>query len=106
MAWMLKRPGVKVLPIWVTRPTFMGGGGPVRAMGNLYEALAETRGLTLADACASVRGGDIDSLEGVALIVAAEVRFGIRIKDDEVTTWTCCSIPRVAALVRRKLSDG
>lgn len=72
----------------------------------LYEALAETRGLTLADARASVRGGDIDSLEGVELIVAAEVRFGIRIKDDEVTTWTCRSILRVAALVRRKLSDG
>lgn len=72
----------------------------------LYEALAETRGKTLVDVRASVRGGEIDSLEGVALIVAAEGRFGIRITDDETSTWVCRSIPRLAALVRRKLSDG
>lgn len=72
----------------------------------LYEALAERQGRTPADVRASVHGGDIDSLEGVELIVAAEVRFGIRIKDDETTSWVCHSIPRLAALVRRKLSDG
>lgn len=73
----------------------------------LYEALAEMRRSTLADVRADVCGhDDIDSLEGVELIAAAEERFGIMIEDDEVTSRVCRSIPRLAALVRTKLHDS
>jgi len=49
---------------------------------------------------------EIDSLEGVGLVTAAEERFGIVIEDDELTSRMCSSVPRLAALIRMKLDAG
>ncbi len=73
----------------------------------LYDALAEARGKTRAEVCQDVtaRAGQIDSLEGVEVVTAAEERFGIVIEDDELTSRVCSSIPLLAALVRTKLQS-
>jgi acyl carrier protein len=73
----------------------------------LYSALAESRGGTLDGVRAAVGGGgDIDSLEGVELVAAAEARFGITIADEELSPRVCSSIPRLADLVVSKMSPG
>jgi len=74
----------------------------------LYDALAQARGQTREEVCQDVTGhaGQIDSLEGVELVTAAEERFRIVIEDDELTSRVCSSIPRLAALVRTKLHAG
>jgi len=70
----------------------------------LYIALADNRGSTVEVVRATVgTGGEIDSLEGVELVTAAEEHFGITIDDDEVTHSVCRSVPRLATLVRMKL---
>ncbi len=74
----------------------------------LYAALAEARSTTHEEVRQDVAGhsGQIDSLEGVELITAAEERFGIVIEDDELTSRMCSSVPRLAALIRTKLDAG
>ncbi len=73
----------------------------------LYDALADARSTTPMDVQASLGSdGEIDSLEGVELVAAAEERFGIKIEDDEVTSRVCRSIPGLAALVQTKLRNG
>lgn len=74
----------------------------------LYDALATARGTTRAEVRQDVSGltGQIDSLEGVELVTAAEERFGIVIEDDELTSRMCSSVPRLAALIRTKLDAG
>src|SRR3569833_245987 len=75
---------------------------------SLYAALAEQRGSTAAEVRASVGGsGEIDSLEGVGLVAAAETRYGITIAVEEISSSVCSSIPRLAALVLSKTEvDG
>lgn len=73
----------------------------------LYAALAESRASTLdAVRAAAGEGGQIDSLEGVELVAAAEVRFGVTIGDEELASKVCRSIPRLAELVAAKLSTA
>jgi acyl carrier protein len=73
----------------------------------LYSALAESRGMTPSDVRTAVgEGGEIDSLEGVELVAAAEERFGVRIGDDELSARVCASIPRLTELVYAKVSAG
>ena len=70
----------------------------------LYSALAESRGSTSAAVRNDVaHGGEIDSLEGVELIVAAESQYGIRIDDDEITPRVCRSVHHLAELVVSKI---
>jgi acyl carrier protein len=72
--------------------------------GELYFALAEGRGVSPDAARAAVGGdGEIDSLEGVELVAAAEARFGVRIADDELSPRLCRSLPRLIDLVAAKL---
>jgi hypothetical protein len=72
----------------------------------LYAALAESRGSGPAAVRAAVgSGGQIDSLEGVELVVAAEVRYGVVIEDAELTQ-VCTSIPRLAELVASKMATA
>jgi acyl carrier protein len=69
----------------------------------LYEELAQSRGCSTASVHADVgAGGEIDSLEGVELVAAAEGKFGVRISDRELTSKVCSSIPRLAQLVAAK----
>jgi len=76
---------------------------PAEIEGVIYELLAESRGTTAAEVHADVgAGGDIDSLEGVELVVAAEARFGVQITDQELTAGACRSIPQLARLVAAK----
>jgi acyl carrier protein len=72
--------------------------------GELYLALAQSRGVS-PDAVRDAVGGDgeIDSLEGVELVAAAEARFGVQIADDELSPHLCRSIPRLANMVAAKL---
>lgn len=73
----------------------------------LYAALADNRGCTVKAVRAVLDAeGAIDSLEGIELVTAAEVHFGITIDDDKVTQRVCRSIPRLAALVRTKLLEA
>lgn len=70
----------------------------------LFAVLAESRGSTLDDVRADCgSGGEIDSLEGVELIAAAEERFGITVSDEELSSHVCSSIPLLAELVVSKL---
>ena len=72
----------------------------------LYTALAESRGSTPAAVRAAVgSGGQIDSLEGVELVGAAESRFGVTISDEELSR-VCKSIPRLTELVASKIDAG
>ncbi len=76
---------------------------PAEIEGAIYELLAESRGTTAAAVRTDVgASGEIDSLEGVELVVAAEARFGVQITDQELTSGTCRSIPRLAQLVAAK----
>lgn len=70
----------------------------------LCSLLAEARGST-SDAVRTELGdaGEIDSLEGVELIVAAEQRFGIEVQDSEITTRRCRSIPALAELIASRI---
>src|SRR5207249_11626415 len=69
----------------------------------LCGALAEHRGVPLGDVRAGVdAGGEIDSLEGVELIIAAEAHFGIKFSDNEITPQLCRSIPDLSAAVAAK----
>jgi acyl carrier protein len=71
----------------------------------LYQTLAESRRNERADVRADLdERGEIDSLEGVELIAAAESHFGITIHDDEITSSACRSIPRLVELISAKLS--
>jgi acyl carrier protein len=73
--------------------------------GALYATLAAGRGSTV-DAVRAVIGGrgQIDSLEGVELIVAAEESFGVSIGDDELSR-VCRSVPNLAQLVESKVKQ-
>jgi len=71
----------------------------------LYRTLADIRGATDGGPAGLVPGaGEIDSLEGVELIIAAEVEFGVRIADAELTPQVCRSIPHLAELVAMKMA--
>ncbi len=71
---------------------------------HLYDVLAESRGMTSSAVRAAVgAGGEIDSLEGVELVAAAEDHFGVEIRDRELSSKLCSSIPRLATLVAAKL---
>lgn len=80
---------------------------PQAVEGALYEALAQSRGST-ADAVRAEAGagGQIDSLEGMELVVVAEGRFGVQIADDELTAANCSSVPRLAKLVASKMTTA
>ncbi len=47
-------------------------------------------------------GGEIDSLEGVEIIIAAEAEYGIAIEDHELTT-VCSSPHKMAELIAAKV---
>jgi len=73
----------------------------------LYAALAESRGSTSADVKVTVgQGGEIDSLEGVELVAAAETLFEITIDDGELSPAVCSSIPRLVDLVVSKMNQS
>jgi len=79
------------------------GVGEVEAA--LYRTLADIRGATGDAVGGSDRvAGEIDSLEGVELIIAAEAEFGVRIEDAELTSQICRSIPHMAELVTMKMA--
>ena len=83
--------------------------GPTRFAieDELYSVLAESRETTPSAVRATIGGdGEIDSLEGVELVAAAEERFGVRIEDEELSPRVCTSIPRLAELVYAKMSAG
>ncbi len=72
----------------------------------LYERLAEGRHGSESAVRAEVgANGEIDSLEGVELVAAAEERFGIHIADNELCSSLCRSVPRLAKLIASKC-DG
>lgn len=72
--------------------------------GELYLALAEGRGVSRDAARAAVGGdGEIDSVEGVELVAAAEARLGVQIADDERSPRLCRSLPQLADLLATKL---
>src|SRR5688572_26525005 len=65
----------------------------------LCEVLAESRSASVAAIGALVDPGDeIDSLEGVELILAVEAQYGVRLEDDVVSR-VCRSIPQLARAV-------
>lgn len=71
----------------------------------LYKELAASRGSTSATVREELgAGGEIDSLEGVELIVAIEERFDVSIPDHELTSSVCSSIPRLGRLVEAKVA--
>jgi acyl carrier protein len=73
----------------------------------LYESLAESRGISAAVLRIQLGPADeIDSLEGVELIVFAEARFGVHFSDRELTPEVCRSIPRLAVSVHSKMAAG
>ena len=82
----------------------MDAGQRTAIEGELYLAHAEGRGVS-PDAAREAVGGDgeIDSLEGVEIVAAAEARFGVQIADDEISPGLCRSLPRLTDLVAAKL---
>lgn len=65
----------------------------------LNEILAESRRAPVAEIRTLIAAGaEIDSLEGVELILAAEARYGVRF-EDEVVSQVCRSIPQLAQVV-------
>jgi acyl carrier protein len=71
----------------------------------LRTTLIESRGETGAAADVDVTDENaIDSLEGVELVIAAEVQYGIRIPDSGLSRETCRSIERLAALVASRIN--
>lgn len=84
--------------------TNSGSTSAVDIEAALYQTLADARGVAVHEVQHDIGGdGAIDSLEGVELVAAAEELFGITIDDDEITSATCSSVPRLATLVRRKI---
>jgi hypothetical protein len=80
----------------VTRPDVENG---------LCAALTESRGSTSEVVRMTVgQDGEIDSLEGVELVAAAETLFGITIDDGELSSGVCSSIPRHAELAVSKMN--
>lgn len=78
-----------------------------RVEATLYRTLAESRGSTPEVVQGQIGGaGEIDSLEGVELIIAAEAEFGIRIEETALTAHLCRSIPRIAELVAARMAAG
>lgn len=73
----------------------------------LISQLAASRGVTQDEVLLELeRSGSIDSLEGVELIIEAERTFGISIKDRELSSAVCQSIPRLVALVQSKRASS
>ena len=69
--------------------------------------LAGSRGSTTDSVRAAVgQGGEIDSLEGVELVAAAETLFEITIDDGELSPAVCSSIPRLVDLVVSKMNQS
>ena len=69
----------------------------------LLSHLAEARGETVVATRSALVGGDaIDSLEGVELLIAAEVEYGIRIPDSELSSQLCSSLSALAANIIAK----
>lgn len=54
---------------------------------------------------AVLANGQIDSLEGLELILAAEEEYGIDVPLDALTPDLCRSLSELAALIRSKLDD-
>jgi acyl carrier protein len=66
----------------------------------LYDALATSRQVSVNSVIEQVgNGGEIDSLEGLEILIAAESHFGVAIDESQVTPELCRSIPRLAAAV-------
>lgn len=83
-------------------------GDPVASAETVLEylctALATARGVTPESICEMVEAGqEIDSLEGVELVVAVELQFGVQVGDSEITSHLCRSVPRIARMVAAKL---
>lgn len=71
----------------------------------LYRVLADNRGSTPEVIREQVGGtGEIDSLEGIELIIAVETEFDVRIEDSELTSQICRSIPQMAELVAMRMA--
>lgn len=69
----------------------------------LCKALAESRRVPIAALdTLIVAGAEIDSLEGIELILAAERRYGVKLEDD-VMSQVCRSIPHLARAVAARL---
>jgi hypothetical protein len=51
-------------------------------------------------------GGEIDSYNGVEVLLAMGAAFGIDLADGEMTSWLCRSPARMAQLLRRRVREG
>lgn len=72
----------------------------------LIERLAASREVTPAEVRESiVAAGEIDSMEGVELILAAEAKFGVDVPHDVLTSDLCRSLDQLVTLVRSKLTS-
>lgn len=69
----------------------------------LIERLATSREVTPDEVRESVlAAGEIDSMEGVELILAAEAEYGVDIPHDVLTPDLCRSLDQLVALIRSK----
>jgi acyl carrier protein len=68
----------------------------------LIDRLAVSRSATRDDVLLDLRrtGGQIDSLEGLELVIDAERMFGVRVSDDELSSGICRSVPDLVAFIR------
>ena len=73
----------------------------------LYAQLAQQAGEPL-DAVSARTGsrGEIDSLQGLELTLAAQERYGIRLADDELNSRLLRSIPRLAHMLASKVAGN
>lgn len=70
----------------------------------LLQRLAERREQSKEEVQAGMNAkGQIDSIEGVELILAAEQAFGVDIPDDILSTDLCTSLSNLASLIRSKI---